>query len=286
MAESKHDDVADALARLAGGDGAPNKNSAGENSPGEPLSGQPAPAAPVPPVKKTVRPATARPAGARAVGSSPIAPPAPKAPGPTPTAPGLPARPPRPAAPVLGASASAAASPSTLVPPATAGRPVVTAPQSLRRQRPAAPMLGTTALPAGHTEVDGDQSTALSNTAQSAGQNVNVVDDDDSVIVPAPDPSAFIPRQKSTGSAEARAAVAAKKNLEYRRTLIPILLTCGTLLLGFGILKFVAGSDSTLQFIPSWIPIGLLCTGALLLALAGVNMMSVKQQLTAAKSES
>jgi hypothetical protein len=156
----------------------------------------------------------------------------------------------------------------------------------VRRLRPAAPTLGSTTLGTGDAEVDGGQSTGLSNTAQNAGQNGDVVDDDDSVIVPAPDASAFIPKKKSTGSAEARAAIAKKKSLEYRRTLIPILLTSGLLLLGFGVLKFVAGGDSTLQYIPSWIPIALLCAGVLLLALAGVNMMSVKQQLAAAKRAS
>jgi len=54
-------------------------------------------------------------------------------------------------------------------------------------------------------------------------------------------------------------------------------------MLGFGVLKFFTGPDSLLQTLPPWIPIVLLGAGAALLALAGMNMMSVKQQLAAEK---
>ena len=89
--------------------------------------------------------------------------------------------------------------------------------------------------------------------------------------------------KKALTSAAARAAVQRRKSLEYRRTIIPVLLTSGTLMLVFGILKFFAGPDSMLQSVPTWIPIALLLAGALLLALAGVNMVSVRAQLAADK---
>ncbi len=282
--EGEHDEVAEALARLAGGDVAPSEH--------EP----PAPIIPVVPVRKTVRPASTRPVGIKPAAAAAIpAVAAPKAA--TPAVPALAVPPPaggrpvRPAAPVLSSGLQAAQNQATApASPPVAGapaqpvlghRPVAPA-QMIRKQRPSAPTLGSATLNPNDTEIDGNQLTGLSNQMQGA----EVIDDDDAVIVPAPDASVFIPRQKPVTSAEARAAVQRKKSLDYRRTLIPILLTSGTLMFAFGILKFLAGGDSTLQYLPSWIPVTLMCVGLLVLGVAGINMMSVKGQLAAIKSES
>ncbi len=107
------------------------------------------------------------------------------------------------------------------------------------------------------------------------------MDDDDAVIVPAPDASVFIPRKKPTTTAEARAQVARQKQLDFRRTVIPVLLTTGALSIAFGVLPLCLGPDSVAGALPRWVTPVLAGTGAVLLALAGVNMASVRSMLLA-----
>jgi hypothetical protein len=247
MAESQHDDLADALARMADGDVAP---------------GDPKPQAPpTPPALRAVKPALARPATARPA-SAPVV----KAPAPSSAAPSRAAR---PAAPIVREPAS---------PPAAATAPAgaLAIPPSARKARPAAPTTRsvTVAAPQNTPEVDGGQSTGLSSGTPG---DAAVIDDDDAVIVPPPDPSVFEYSSKAT--ADMRAKVARQKSIDFRRTLIPILLTCGVLLIIFGSLKFVSGPDSVLTDLSIGIPIGLFVMAIILLALAAVNMISVKKQM-------
>jgi type IV secretory pathway VirB10-like protein len=245
MAESEHDDLADALARLAKGDVAPSEH-------------KPAPPAPITQPVKQMRPA-AKPIPAR--------PPAPVS-----TAPTAP-KPARPVAPALTTPAPAPAAPS----PRPAAPAPVAAAGGARKPRPTAPTLRHGTVPTTGAEVDGGQSTGLSAGSESA----DAVDDDDSVIVPAPEASVFMPRAKPTTSAEVRAAIARRKSLNLRRTLIPILLTLGVITLVFGSMKFFSGPDSMLANIPGYMPIILLIAAAVLLVLAVFNMLSVKVQLDA-----
>jgi hypothetical protein len=250
MAEAEHDDLADALARMAGGDVAPS-----EQTP-------PAPVEPAP--KPVLRPAAIKPVAARPMAPTPKLPAAQ-----LPQQPAAP-RAARPAAPVLGSPTP----PSPRVP-----RPIAPAltstPGAAKRERPSAPTIRQPTMAPTDAEADGGQSTGL--TAEAAGSEI--VDDDDSVIVPAPEASVFVPKSKT--SAEVRARIAKKKNLEFRRTLIPILLTCGVMMLAFAGLRFVTGPDSMLSNLPIWIPIALVSAGFILLALAVVNMLGVKAQLDA-----
>jgi hypothetical protein len=140
-----------------------------------------------------------------------------------------------------------------------------------RKPRPAAPALQQTTVSSTEPEVDGGQSTGLTSQTDDS----QIIDDDDAVIVPAPDASVFVPKAKPQTSAQARAEIARKKNLEYRRTLIPILLTTGTMCVIFSMLKLFAGADSMLANVPNWEPVIFAVAGVLLLALAGVNMLSV-----------
>jgi len=249
MAESQYDDAADALARMAAGDVAPSEHEPESEPPPTPAS------APVRPVK----PAAARPGVVRQ--AAPVSKPA----APAPTAPVRT----RPAAPVLSS-----APPPPAAPPAPAG-PVIATP-SARKVRPVAPTIRSVAVPneQSQPEVDGDQSTALS------GETSEVIDDDEAAImVPAPAPDAAVIEYRSRTAADARAKMARKKNLEIRRTFIPILLTSGTVLIGFASLRFVSGPDSTLSDLDLWIPIVLVLLAVVFFAVAVVNMLSVKDQL-------
>jgi hypothetical protein len=64
-----------------------------------------------------------------------------------------------------------------------------------------------------------------------------------------------------------------------RRTLIPILLTCGVLLIATASLKWIAGPISVFAQLELWMAILMIALGAMLLAVAGLNMLQVRDQL-------
>jgi hypothetical protein len=247
MAEPEHDDLADALARMAAGDIAPSEHE---------------PAPPAPPAKAVrptvTRPAVTRPASAR----PPAAEGAGAAPKPPTTVPPVRQRP---------------ASPTVAVPPAPPSRPAtpaapVIAPATSRRARPAAPVARSVTVT--HEQTQSEINGGLSIGADD-GQ---VIDDDDSVIVPAPDPSVFDYRSKKV-TADARAKVLRQKNLNYLRTLIPILFTFGILLIAFASLKFLSGQDSMLSSMPIWIPVILIFGALVFFTFMAICMVVVKKML-------
>ncbi len=294
MPESNHDDLADALSRLAGGDVAPSE----QEPPAPPLPDARRRAAPAPPLPEatsaapSAAPRAIRPASTRPTAPKPPVPARPSAPVPgRPAAPAPPAiqsppapiRPVRPTAPALTSQAPAPATRSAAgaTPPAGSS-PAPTIRQVVpvvRKARPAAPTLAAPKPPVAAPsteEIDGGQSTGLSAEADPGV----IVDDDDLRSIPAPDASVFEPRSKPAVSEDFKAKATARKNLEFRRTLIPILLTCGVMMLGFASLKFLTGSDSMLATVPLWVPILLILAGLILIGLGVVNMLSVKAQLS------
>ena len=103
-----------------------------------------------------------------------------------------------------------------------------------------------------------------------------IVDDDDAVIVPAPEPEVFV-----SHTPKAPAGPGGIRSLAFRRTVIPILLTCGVLLIGVGLLRWIGGPDSV--FAETSIPLSAtLCgTGFFLLLVAALNMLQVRGELAA-----
>jgi hypothetical protein len=220
--KGKHDELADALAKLAGGEVAPS-----EHEPPAPL----APSPTTPPSARSQRPA----ASANGRGASP------------------PARPHRPTAPAPRPNAPTLSSPPTSSPP-----------------------------PGATDDHAGSEIAPLSSDGEEEHHHVTL-DDDDAVIVPAPDLSAFAPRPHARRPVGVGRHAAIYQTIEFRRTIIPVLLTCGVLTTAFGSLKYALGEDSPLADLPRWLPIGLFITGAMLLGLAVVNMLSVRQQLLEAR---
>ncbi len=100
-----------------------------------------------------------------------------------------------------------------------------------------------------------------------------VADDDDAVMVPAFEADPLAPRPVAIQ----RAAV--YQTLEFRRTLIPVLLTCGMVLIVFSFGRHLLGQDSPLNDLPTWLAPVLLLTGTILLVLAVLNMLSVKRRI-------
>jgi len=100
-------------------------------------------------------------------------------------------------------------------------------------------------------------------------------EDDDAVIVPPPDASAFAARRGT-------ALEQALRSLHTRRMMIPILLTCGVLLPAIASLKWLASPVSVFALLDTWIAVGMALLGVVLLALAVMNMLQVRDQLRAA----
>ena len=98
------------------------------------------------------------------------------------------------------------------------------------------------------------------------------LDTDDAVAAPAPDASVFAPKQRT-------ADLIAQRRLHSQRTAIPILLTCGILLPAIGALKWLAPRDSVFAQWDIWMPLALGQVGVLLLIVAVINMLHVRQAL-------
>jgi hypothetical protein len=147
----------------------------------------------------------------------------------------------RPAAP--GASGAA---PSDAVPP----------PPQPAKSRPAAPSRAPSAPVADHASPN--------------------VEDDDAVIVPAPTPDMFLPRRRPTTSVARKRLL---QSMPVRRTLIPIMLTGGLILLSLGGLWFTTDTTSPFRKPGDWVPYCLFGVGVVLLGMGFVNALQVRHEL-------
>lgn len=105
-------------------------------------------------------------------------------------------------------------------------------------------------------------------------------DDDDAVIVPAPDQSVFAPRPKAAPAVR-KARTPIYQTLEFRQTVIPIMLTSGVLAIVLGAIRFGLSDDSIFSAVHSSVAIVLIVLGFMLLGAAALNIMQVKQMLEA-----
>lgn len=102
--------------------------------------------------------------------------------------------------------------------------------------------------------------------------------DDDAVIVPAPDLASIVSSRTLTRS-PTRA-----KSLFFRRTMIPILLTCGAIFGVLAILWFRLDPASPPRAGTGvWLPAAFAVIAAVLLTLAVVNMLQVRHLLRPAQ---
>jgi hypothetical protein len=105
--------------------------------------------------------------------------------------------------------------------------------------------------------------------------------EDDDTIAAAPDASAFAPR---VARKPAQARIYA--NLFYRRTIIPILLTCGVMLPSIGLWSML-DHNAPLAEIGTGVEVLLIVVGAVLFVLGMLNAFHVRHILAvAAKRES
>ena len=105
-------------------------------------------------------------------------------------------------------------------------------------------------------------------------------EDDDAMMAPAPDASAFAPHASTSRSSALRRPAKS----DWKPTVIPILLTTGVLFLVFSSLKFILGSDSPYAALSGWV-VGMVAgMGVLLLGLGVFTMMQVKAQVQSSES--
>jgi hypothetical protein len=72
--------------------------------------------------------------------------------------------------------------------------------------------------------------------------------------------------------------------LEKRRTLIPILLSCGLILIFVGTFVLLSGPETAMSdLFPTWAAITLLVLGGVTLMLTGINMLYVQQHAAGLK---
>jgi len=92
---------------------------------------------------------------------------------------------------------------------------------------------------------------------------------DDRAVIPPPPRSAFAPKRSTR-------QLLAERQLDVKRTVIPILLTCGTLLLAGGALKWVGGPNLPFAAWDARVAAGLCACGLVVLLVGVVNMLQVR----------
>ena len=93
---------------------------------------------------------------------------------------------------------------------------------------------------------------------------------DPSMMNPSPPPAKQLPT-RSSGFDDP---------LFFRKTIIPILLTFGVILLGWGILLLTSGQNNALaDLFPSWTPFALFGSSFIFFSLATFNMLSIKKSV-------
>jgi hypothetical protein len=102
------------------------------------------------------------------------------------------------------------------------------------------------------------------------------MEDDDAVIVPAPDPAVFV----HCPAPRPPVRVHRVQTLEFKRTIIPILLTLGVVCPALALVGLLAPPTSPLSVLRSgWFAGPFVLIGVLNLALAVVTMLQVKHEL-------
>jgi len=102
--------------------------------------------------------------------------------------------------------------------------------------------------------------------------------DDDAVIVPAPDLASIVSSRTLTRSATR------DKSLFFRRTMIPILLTCGAIFGVLAILWFRLDPESPPRASTGiWLPAAFALIALTLLTLAVINMLQVRHLMRPAQ---
>src|SRR5687768_3554839 len=111
-----------------------------------------------------------------------------------------------------------------------------------------------------------------------AAQRLASVSSNESDTVPV-----YVPRDADStlSPATSPASVSSARALERERTFIPILLNCGTLLFMVGAARWLVPEDSAFRILSAATSLAILAFGVVLLAVAVLNMLQVRDRLAA-----
>jgi len=248
MTQRDNEDLARALEGMGGGeDGAPSSGAAAQ-----PPNNRPAKARPTAPVPMQGAP--------KPVAPRPVVPP-----GATPLPPGA-----------LKSQQKKEETASKAKFPAAPRKPSVARPQApMRPQTPGLPQSDTAAPPSAIPSSDWLSSPEL----PSSGMAEIVTTDDDAVMVPAPAMETLGHVHTKPDATHHRAHLPTIKSVEARRTVIPVLLTCGLLLVIAATMRLVTSPDTPLRSLPPWMSWAGYALGLLLWGVALINMFSVRKEL-------
>ncbi len=246
MTQRDNEDLAKALEGMGSGDdGAPSSGAASQLPNSKPAKTRPTAPVPMEGAPKPVAP-------------RPVVPP-----GATPLPPGA-----LKSQQKKGEAASKAKSPA-------ARKPSVARPQApMRPQTPGLPQ----SEPATQANAAPPSDWLSSPELPSSGMAEIVTTDDDAVMVPAPSMET-LGHVHTKPATTHRAHLPTIKSVEARRTVIPVLLTCGLLLFIAATMRLVTSPDTPLRSLPPWMSWAGYALGMLLWGVALINMFSVRKQL-------
>ncbi len=195
----------------------------------------------------------------------------------------------RPAAPLASQSGDPATSTRPATPSRPTGPPAAAAPVSVEpvRQRPATPTAPS--IESTFVQPPSIDSIPPESQATPTGENdspdvaaqaleMEEIYEGDDMDAPAPDASVFAPKARASAKAR-KPRQPYFQTLFFRQTAIPIMLTCGFIMLLTAGLALLSPADSMFAGFPGWFSIVLIAFGLILLGLAGLNMVQVKNEL-------
>ena len=106
---------------------------------------------------------------------------------------------------------------------------------------------------------------------------MQIVEDDDAVMIPELSPERL--GSASRYDASKPKPRDAARGVFFRRTMIPMLLTCGLMLPALAALWFATEDDHVVRGTGIWLPVTFIVLGAIFLLLAVVNMAQVKHMM-------
>ena len=248
MTQRDNEDLAKALEGMAGSDdGAPSSGAAAQPPNSKPVKARPTAPVPMQGAPKPVAP-------------RPVVPP-----GATPLPPGA-----------IKSQQKKEETTSKAKSPPGPRKPAVARPQApMRPQIPGLPQSD----PATQSIVAPSSDWLSSPELPSSGMAEIVTTDDDAVMVPAPAMETLGQVHAKLDAAHHRPHLPTIKSVEARRTVIPVLLTCGLLLFIAATMRLVTSPDTPLRSLPPWMSWAGYALGVLLWGVALINMFSVRKEL-------
>jgi hypothetical protein len=116
-----------------------------------------------------------------------------------------------------------------------------------------------------------------------ADPGIWIVDDDDAVLIPELAPERLA-SASLYGATRTDARAGGTRSLLFRRTMIPILLTCGVMFPTLAAMWFHTDPGHVVRRTGPWLPVTLIVLGIVFLLLAVMNMVQVRHLIAQRKA--